>query len=182
VWIDVKAAQNLTTFDAVYCVKQAGIYWTATFQVWVSLHPEWMDKYETERRSLGHPGGYEIVSLLSSEAGEHGNKGNIDRRVSYRWPKMNSSASSGIYAAKVALEDGFDKIVLAGIPMDTKAGHFLPETKDVHGQVRGQYWLGRDTFIDGLEKSIPHLRGKVRSMSGYTAKVLGIPDAEWLKA
>jgi hypothetical protein len=62
------------------------------------------------------------VAPLPGELGMHGAKGNISRRVSYRYQGMDSSASSGGYAAKVALDDGFDRVVLAGVPMD---GGFL---------------------------------------------------------
>lgn len=200
IWDDVKAAQTFCEFDAIYCVKLAGVHWPGRFQVWATLHPEYFDfahcaehpeiggEYESRRAALGLPNGYEVVAHLESKfEGMHGKKGNIARRVSYRWccrggdpttlckdmdcPKrMNSSASSGIFAAKVALHDGFDHVVLAGIPMNADVGHFT----------RGKTWAQRDCFIPGFEKSIPHLMGRVKSMSGYTRDVLGAPSVEWL--
>jgi hypothetical protein len=150
------------------------------FKVWATLHPEYMDDYERERRVLGLPNGYEIVAPKSDEVGQHGQKGRIARRVSYRWPGMTSSASSGIYGAKVALEDGY-KCVLAGIPMNVDSGHFMPETKNVQHQIRGHTWNARDSFIRGFEVATPFLMGKVKSMSGHTRDVLGFPEADWLK-
>ena len=176
VWDDVRAAQSLTKFDAVYCVKLSGVHWPSKFKTWATLHPEYMNAYEAQRKELDLPGGYEIVAPLSNEVGQHGKKGNITRRVSYRYKGMNSSASSGIYAAKVALEDGY-KCVLAGIPMQDTDGHFLPTTKNVKGHIRGAKWLDRDCFMNGFEMSLPHMRGKVTSMSGLTRKELGIPNA-----
>lgn len=170
VWQEVLEAQSLTVFHAVYCVKMAGVHWPGTFKVWATLHPEWMDDYEAQRRALALPNGYEIVAPLPGEVGVHGNKGNIARRVSYRWPGMNASASSGIYAAKVALEDGYDRVVLAGVPMQQDGGHFT----------RGRPWLQVDSFIPGLELALPHLKEKVRSMSGRTKELLGAPDPAWL--
>lgn len=169
VWDDVRRARELCDYDAVYCVKLAGVHWPARFNVWATLHPEFMDKYEAERHSLGLPNGYEIVAPPPSEVGRHGKAGNIHRRVSYRWPGMNASASSGIYAAKVALQDGY-LVVMAGIPMTKDAGHFT----------RGKPWLLVDCFTNGLNKSIPYMQGKVKSMSGRTAELLGTPTAEWL--
>ena len=170
VWDEVKAARELCDFDAVYCVKLAGVHWPAKFKVWATLHPEFMDKYESERKALGLPNGYEIVAPLPSEVGMHGKKGNIKRRVSYRWPGMNSSASSGIYAVKVAIEDGYSRIVLAGIPMTKESGHFT----------RGKEWNQRDCFLPGLLKSVPFMKDLVKSMGGYTKELLGAPTAEWL--
>lgn len=171
IWDDVKNATNMATFDKVYCVKLAGVYWPGRFDVWATLHPEYMDDYEAHRSSLGLPNGYEIVAPRSDEVGEHGRKGKITRRVSYRWPGMNSSASSGIYGAKVALDDCPDaRVVLAGIPL-TASPHFT----------RGpQPWAQLGSFTPGFETALPFLEGKVKSMSGLTMEKLGKPDAEWL--
>lgn len=170
VWNEVRAARELCDFASVYCVKAAGIHWPAKFKTWVTLHPEFMDQYEKERHALGLPNGYEIVAPLTSEVGMHGKKGNIHRRVSYRWPGMTSSASSGIYAAKVALDDGYDRVVLAGVPMQKDGGHFT----------RGKPWLLVDCFTPGLLKAVPFMAGKVKSMSGRTMELLGNPTAGWL--
>ena len=148
----------------------AGIHWPAKFETWVTLHPEFMDQYEAERRALGHPGGYEIVAPPPGEVGRHAAAGKIDRRVSYRWPGMTSSASSGIYAAKVAIEDGFDRVVLAGVPMTAEAGHFT----------RAKKWTQRDCFMPGFQGSLQFIKDKVRSVSGHTKTILGAPDPDWL--
>lgn len=181
VWEDVKAACDLVHYDAVYCVKQIGINYPRTFQTWITLHPEAMDDYEAQRHNLGLPNGYEIVAPPPHELGMHGAKGNITRRVSYLWSnKSNASASSGIYGAKVALEDDFDRVVLAGIPMTPEAGHFKPESKNVAGQVRGKVWTQHNAFVSGFNFAVPYLIGNVKSMSGHTMKVLGAPTLEWL--
>lgn len=169
VWDDVTEAQNLTRFDAVYCVKLAGVHWPHQFQTWITLHPEWMQKYADERASLGRPGGYEWVAPLKGEVGRHAQH-EPNRRVSYRWPGMNASASSGIYGAKVALDDGFERVVLAGIPMQAGGKHFT----------RGKEWTQCDAFLVGLKNSIPFLKDKVRSVSGLTKELLGAPTPGWL--
>lgn len=178
IWEDVKAAQSLCDFDAVYCVKQAGVHWPWQFKCWPTLHPEFMDAFENERRALGHPGGYEIVAPLVNET-RHGTIGNIARRISYRWPGMSSSAFSGIFGAKVALDDGYN-VILAGIPMDANVGHFLPGTRDSHGLIRGDTWPYRDECMPGFNKAVPFMVGRVKSMSGHTRSILGAPTPEWL--
>ena len=169
VWEDVAQAESLAKYDAIYCVKLAGVYWPDKFDVWVTLHPEFMDAYEAKRRAKRYPGGYEIVGPLDTEhAVEHRGKGRIARRTSFRWPGMNSSASSGIFAVKVAVEDGHN-VVLAGVPMD-KSEHFS----------RGKKWKQVDQFQSGLIAAVPHMRGKVKSVSGQTRDLLGAPTAEWI--
>lgn len=179
-WKEAEVALKLHSYDAIYCVKQAGIYYPR-FDVWVTLHPEVMDAYEAERHSIGLPNGYQIVAPPARELGMHGEKGNVTRRVSYLWPDSDgsSSASSGIYGAKVALEDGFDRVVLAGIPMTPNAGHFKPDSKTVAGQKRGKVWNGCDAFEVGFKNAVPHLIGKVKSMSGRTREILGSPNNSW---
>jgi hypothetical protein len=169
VWDEVKAAFSLCSFDAIYCVKLAGVHYPDKFDVWATLHPEFMDDYERQRAERGYPNGYEIVAPLSGEVGEHGKKGRIARRVSYRWPGMNASASSGIYGAKIAQDDGAGRIVLAGIPM----------SEDKHFS-RGKPWTQRNSFLPGFELALPYLLGSVRSMSGMTRERLGAPTREWL--
>lgn len=180
VWDEVRAAQELAAFDAVYCVKMAGIHWYGSRFTWVGLHPEFAAKYSAERDALGLHHDYETVAPLICEIGEHA-KHEVDRRVAYRWPGMNASASSGIYAAKVALEDGHSRVVLCGVPMSDDAGHFLPNTKGVHGNIRGHVWRQCQSFMTGFEQSVPHLLGKVKSMSGRTRDALGYPTKEWLE-
>lgn len=182
VWQEVRAAKALAVYDAIYCVKQMGIHYSKPFDVWITLHPEVMDDYERQRNVFDFPNGYQIVAPPKSELGhDHKDKGNIARRVSYLWNENNNaSASSGIYGAKVALEDGFERIVLAGIPMTPEAGHFLPDSRTVSGVRRGSTWQGQSAFTEGYRMAVPFLRGKVRSMSGLTRDNLGHPTEEWL--
>lgn len=170
VWEDVRRATDLCTFDAVYCVKLAGVHYQGGSFTWVGLHPEWQEKYSAERAALGLHMNYETVAPPDSELGTAGKGAKIDRRASYRYQGMDSSASSGGYAAKVALEDGFDRVVLAGVPMDVAASHFT----------RGRPWLQRDSFTIGFQKSVSHFAGRVRSMSGWSQGLLGAPTREWL--
>lgn len=182
VWDDIKSAKALGSYDKTYCVKAIGIHYPDTFDFWVTLHPEAMDGYELQRYRLGLPNGYQIVAPPSHELGMHGRKGNIGRRVSYLWPNADgsASASSGIYGVKVALEDGCDRIVLAGIPFTPEGGHFMPESKTVQGQVRGVVWSGHSSFVSVFNETVPRLKGKVKSMSGHTMEVLGAPSRGWL--
>lgn len=174
VWDDVNDARALCKFDAICCVKRAGIEWPETFDVWAGLHPEHMKDYEARRRAKGLPGGYEIVCPPDAELGDPGKgiKG-IHRRVGYRWPGMNASAGSGIYGAKVMTDAGY-RAVLAGIPMNDDP-HFLNHEKWGRGP-----WGAVTSFLEGLRFAVPHMRGRVKSMSGLTKEILGAPTPEWL--
>ncbi len=194
VWRDVKRAQRLMVeatgrdFDAVYCVKQIGIYWPTKFDVWVTLHPEKMDEYEAARKALGFVDGYEIVCHLAEECGDHGAKGRISRRTSFVYQSKGrtghdpATAGSGMFGAKVAVEDGYFA-VLAGIPMSKDVGHFLPGTKTINErEVKSAVaWNERDAFMIGYEQYKAHLSRKVKSVSGTTLKDFGEPTPAWLR-
>lgn len=170
VWREVRLARDLCYFHTVYCVKLAGVHYKGGRFVWVGLHPEWMEDYKKQRAALGLHMMFETVAPPDKELGSAGRGKQIDRRVPYCYPGMNSSASSGGYAAKIALEDGHDRVVLAGVPMMADKGHFT--RKKAWGQV--------SAFTKGFQESIPHWNGRVRSMSGWSAKLLGEPDPAWL--
>ncbi len=169
VWDEVEAAQKLATFDAFYVVKMAGIHWDQGYFHWITLHPEYMTRYREERTKLGLPDTFEIVAPDIGEVGTHWQHP-CDRRVSYRWPGMTSSGSSGLYAVKVALDDGHHRVVLAGVPMEREANHFA----------RGKPWTQRDCFTDAWKQQLSHFKLQTRSMSGWTQELLGGPDTEWL--
>ena len=169
VWQEVEAAQKLAAFDTIYCVKMAGIHWDQGPFVWVGLHPEFMEKYKEERRKLGLSDDYVTVGPLQSETGRH-HAITSDRYVTYKWPGMTASGSSGLFGVKVALDDGHDRVVLAGIPMTRETGHFA----------RGAPWLQFDCFTPAWTQMKPKLIGRVKSFSGFTRDLLGPPTKEWL--
>jgi hypothetical protein len=169
VWDEVKAAKALTSFDTIYCVKMAGIEWNEGFFWWVTLHPEFMENYKASRTKLGLPNTYKVIGPLEGECGRH-SVHPVDRRLTYRWRGMTSSGSSGLFGIKAALDDGHDKVILAGIPMAQQAGHFK----------RREEWFHCESFKLGWEAAMPHLKNKVKSLSGWTERVLGKPTPEWL--
>lgn len=79
--------------------------------------------------------------------------------------------SSGLFAVDVALHLGLQHIILCGVPMDASK-HFR----------RRAAWRDVDSFRTAWRRAIPSLRGRVRSMGGWTEQELGAPTAEWLKA
>lgn len=174
VWDDVRRAEEMCSFDAIYCVKMAGVYFPRAFQVWATLHPEFIKQMVADRAAKGHPNGFETVAPLESDLGDHA-KYPVDRRVAYRWSSSGSSSGSGLYGAKVAIHDGFDRVVLAGCPM-TKTMHFYR-----HARWQEKPWESFKDFDKGMIESRGQFAGRVRSVSGRTMEVFGAPDAEWLE-
>jgi hypothetical protein len=85
---------------------------------------------------------------------------------------MTASGSSGLYAVKCLMDRGFERIVLAGVPMQASGAHFFD----------AKNWDDVDAFTAAWREQLPRLQGKVKSMSGWTREILGAPTAEWLGA
>lgn len=157
VYEDFDAALDLGEFDGVIGANHIGIAWPGVFDAWCSVHSDDLRAWAGARERRGLPPHKAIV------------RGDA---TSNRLPGQSETASSGIFALKVALVDlGFDRAVLCGVPL-TPTGHFLRE---------GDPWSEAHHYHEGFRQAVPFLRDRARSMSGHTARVLGKPTAEWIE-
>jgi hypothetical protein len=153
---------------AIIATNAAGVYYPGHVDHWVTLHPEWwlglpdsMPGWMDQRRIRG--GNLDAVRW-SDRGLPHWAQWNVDR-ITPRW-----RGTSGLLAVKVAVELGFPRIVLCGIPMEDR-GHFDEPAKG---------FAGATTFQTEWRQVMHHFDGRVRSMSGWTRKVHGAPTREWL--
>jgi len=84
--------------------------------------------------------------------------------------------SSSLFATLAAVAMGYQKIILAGCPMDSE-GHWYFEPTGP--ETLGPMWQGMD-YMAWIDFAETEASNKVRSMSGYTAKLLGSPVCGWL--
>lgn len=81
--------------------------------------------------------------------------------------------SSGLFAAMVGLALGYDRIILAGVPIDGSRHFFDPPDKKVRqflgGNIQEEWFNARDKYF----------KGRVKSMSGRTMEWLGYPPEDW---
>lgn len=81
--------------------------------------------------------------------------------------------SVGLFAAKIAIQEYYlNKVILCGVPMTIKGGHFI----------RGTPWADQLTFVNRWQPHLEFLRKYTRSMSGLTKEWLGEPDKSFLLA
>lgn len=148
----------------VVAVNDAGADWPWTLHHWASLHPErfhvieygkgrWVDK----RRANGHEPAGQLWGA-SRGAGEG---------VEFLKCRM-PGGSSGLYAVEVARHVGATRIVLCGVPMDASVNPY-----------HGATWRGHRDHRPTWKQLAAEL-DDVRSMSGWTADLLGLPDPTWL--
>lgn len=164
-WEDVAALRELVDMRrcTIIAVNDAGIEWHGRLDHWASAHPEEFTMRMEKREANGHPGGYETWTRPCPRGLEH-LRAVADHAVSERW----MMGSSSLVAVGVAHATGHRRVVLCGAPMDERP-HFN----------RADDWTGYNTYRAKWEE----LRGEltwVRSMSGWTAELLGTPDIQWL--
>lgn len=162
VWEDAAAALDLFQPDLVLAVNDIGAHWARPLDCWISLHPEKLGDWVAQRKRRLFAPAAKLVA--------HKKMKGIDEVVDYHFPGMKASGSSGLFAVKVAIDRGAQRIVLAGVPMTKADGHFFnPEP-----------WRQRSSYTQAWEDMLPMLRQYVRSMSGWTAEKLGKPSKEWI--
>lgn len=158
VWSDLSSLRGLIEPDLIVATNDAGVVYPGRLDAWVSLHPEKLPEWRRRRK------GNQDYRCFTHKR-RHG-VGDVEQVVE-RWP-----GSSGLFAAHIALDEmGASGVVLCGVPMDRAAAHFFEP---------GAPWLDAENYRRGFQAALPVIGGSVRSMSGWTAELLGVPDAEWL--
>jgi hypothetical protein len=166
VWSDADRALALGEFDLTIAVNDIGKVWKGRVDHWVSLHPDKLKTWIGERRKAGLNADFQTWA--------HRRYRGVGKRESL--PHITSSVadwhgSSGLLAVAVALRLKCTRIVLAGVPMSPKAAHFFDEKP----------WVVATRFQMAWKRNLPEIKDFVRSMSGWTAELLGEPTAAWIE-
>ena len=164
-WDDLDASNDITRgeFETI-AVNCAGVLFEGNLNIWVSAHGTALVDLIEKRRALG----------LDMNFDAYGNFAKSEKSGDViRWNRSSCNGSSGLLAALVAIELGFDKIILCGMPLVGEEGintdgKVAPQPTPYHHYQHG--W----TLLQNI------LRDHVRSMSGWTRETFGAPTAEWL--
>ena len=163
VWADVQAALEIGEYSSVVGCNDVGIVWPGVMDAWVSLHGYNLRAWANRRQSKGLPPHAALYGHAEAPAVTH--------VTPYKFPGQDHSGSSGLFALKVALIDlGFDRAVLCGIPMSPEGNHFFDP----------RAWEGAGHHQIAWLECQSQIKDRVRSMSGWTANLLGRPDTAWL--
>lgn len=164
VFEDAARAQDLGTFDAVMAINDAIAKWPGPIDYAVTLHPEKFGGWFRAREHAGFPGRPVRWAHKLNPAGR------VDlppERATDDW-----AGSSTLLGVKIGLlEEGFARIVVAGAPMD--GGPHVGAPAD-------DRWVDFGTFRPAWVRRREQLLPFVRSMSGWTAALLGEPTTDWL--
>lgn len=172
VWDDVEKAQEFGPFDAVFAINDVLSHYPGAVDFAVSLHPEKFARWLGDREARGFPAPGTVIAHKINGREMRRERYAVDEVIEYRWPGMQTSGSSGLFAVKVAIEKGFDRIILAGVPMDPERRHFFDPAR----------WEPANTFWPAWQTMLDRYGGRTRSMSGRTRALLGEPPESWRKS
>lgn len=152
----------------VLATNETGAAWPYDLDHWVSLHPEKMPAWREARAKNGYaPAGVHWAHCADARVDQH-HTGRV---------RMHGG-SSGLLATAVALEELGCYVVLCGVPMDDGPNAFSGKPWTAHGR----YCLTWGKVVaDPTSCRVP-FRERVRSMSGWTRDLLGMPNLTWLRA
>lgn len=158
----------------LFCVNRSLLYFQRPVQHWAAVDAEesaWYSQYvPAATESRGHiirhtigtcPVGYDVFWGIVDDL-ENENQKSI-------W-----AGNSGYFAVLASLHMGYRRVVLGGMPLDRSAHWYEPED-DV-----GPNWVGA-CYTQWMDFKMQHPEAhRVRSLSGYSAFILGTADREWI--
>ena len=166
VWDDLEQAKALGDYDLLIAINDAGAEYPGTVDYWITLHPETLPIWTKKRAENGYQPARQYVAHVGNTLETMRNPlFHVSFSVPYTWP-----GSSGLFACEIALKTlEVDRVVLCGVPMNADP-HFFDDAP----------WTAVKGFWDAWPVAYPHIKDKVRSMSGRTQELLGAPSRAWL--
>lgn len=155
---DERAALDLCPDAMIIACNHAGRDREGRVDHWATMHADHFPKWIAERIAAGRPD----AGKLWHARHRHSSVGSTDIES---W-----GGSSGMLCIAVAYELGVDKIMLAGVPMEQGCCHYNDR----------RLWSEARQYRNCWERHKPAMLGRVRSFSGWTMKLLGMPDRDWL--
>jgi len=148
--------------DAIAATNNMIIRWPNRLDYAVTLHPEAVTDWVGIQKAIKQR---RLDGKNIPEVWAHKAHPGVDK-VTKDW-----RGSTGLLAVKVLREEGFERIVLAGVPMSASEAHFYSSDR----------WKTANAYHKGWLDHKAELAPYIRSMSGWTQRIFGPPDQEFLK-
>lgn len=167
-WDDVARSEELLGegwWDTAIACNEAGAAWPERLDHWASLHPDKLKRIWMPKRDGNDD--YEVwTDPRSGRTDPEAAQDNSDvaDRLLNNW-----GGSSGLFCVQIADEIGAERILVCGMPMEAQP-HF-------HGRAE---WTAFEGFREAWEENLSEYGDRTRSMSGWTAELLGGPTRDWL--
>ncbi len=144
-------------------------YWQGPMEHAVSMHNEYMAGWIKFR--LGH--NYGLGKKPYVHYYKHG------PGVDCVWEEVAQiCATSGLFGAIIGILLGYEKIILAGVPIDN-SGHFFDPPLDLFPLYKTPF-EDRSIHVTWDQAQNEFFKNRVRSLSGNTARWIGEPTEDWL--
>jgi len=171
---DVEVFESWKLPHDLYCVNRSLLFFERQVDHWAAIDIEesgWFAenvnfKVEDHKHIVRHTIGsasfaYDVYWDTSQEKPDA-----LQRRVFV--------GNTGYFAILTALEMGYERIVLAGMPLNMERCWYEPE------EAEGPNWMGW-MYVQWMDFKIkaPEKAAKVRSLSGYSEFLLGTATKEW---
>lgn len=163
---DLASARVFAPDWPVVAVNGVGTLYLDRIEAWCSIHGRDLMKWVPMREERGGNTDYAGYGNFTDRE----ESGNI-----IRWNRPNSGGSSGLHAVELAMEIGYEKIILCGMPLDGQQ-----RVRSLDG-IAVEGVCAYASYQDGWNKLLPEMHGRVRSMSGWTKGLLGKPTKGWIK-
>lgn len=148
----------------ILAVNDIGSHLHDRIAYWATLHPEYLPGWLDYRRR--HCFGEGHLPLTFSHRAHPS--------VAHAWDlPVAAGGTSGLYGALVGLLLGYERVVLAGVPMDGTPHYFDPPADVIAGY--GTDTLDRAVAMQWEQARDLFFAGRVTSLSGRTADWLGPP-------
>lgn len=173
---DVKRFEDWGILHDIYCVNRSMLFFQRPITHWGAVDCEeavWFSE-NVNSSILGEtPILRHTIGILPSGFDVYWRALNFEDMQGYA--KNIWTGNSAYMAVLSVVAMGYKKIVLAGVPLDTGPHWYEPKGTE------GPNWVGKvyRQWIDFKQES-PDAH-KVRSLSGYSAFILGEPEKAWLQ-
>jgi hypothetical protein len=163
---DLEAAREYAPDWPVLAVNGVGTLYLEPITAWCSIHGNDLVKWMRLREERGGNGDYAAYGNFSDKQEDGG---------AIRWNRPNAGGSSGLHGVELALEIGYERVLLCGMPLEGQE-----RVRSLDG-IAVEGVCPYKSYHDGWQRLLPKLDGCVKSMSGWTQKLLGKPTKGWAK-
>jgi hypothetical protein len=161
-------------------VNYAGMLYPAEFRHWVSIHPEifqWMQfliysGYKKKKAGQSYIYQSKFEGICHSHNPMEGFEG-------IAWQTQGLSGTSSLFAASVAYCLGYDKIIIAGAPLDNK-GHFYDPPWNMHEPDKFEDKAILNNWTSYSKKFGDKVRGLTGGPRKGVERILGPPTLDWI--
>jgi hypothetical protein len=173
---DVREFESWGLPHDLYCTNRSLLFFERQIDHWAAIDIEescWFSQNVNQKVEPDKP-------ILRHTIGECPVAYDIWWEMDYAWEndfqRRVFVGNTGYFAILTALNMGYEKVVLAGMPIDGNPHWYEPEEKE------GPNWNGL-TYRQWMDFKMKHEKaGQVKSLSGYSAFILGHATKEWADA